>query len=212
MKLSDLLTESQLGAMRSAANGVSEAETLCPSICSWALTSIHLFLGENDCVPTTAFWRDLERNYGTFNRCVVIIANKRKLEIVELNKSRAFANWLGNRLHEGDGLLLVLRNYKTEKITWDNWKDAYNRITFVESDNGAPAQPTSHEKRQIRSRRRRERMFSECATVNMPKKMNKRGFNMTVSERFALHALQELEDAKRDVLYQAKKIYELCNE
>ena len=208
MKLSDFLSDEQLGAMRSVTSGKSPSETLCPSLTDRMRDNIHVFMGKHDCVPFPDFWQVLERNRN-LERNVVVHITHGKAEIVELQKCVTFAKHLGELLKKGGGLLFVMRQ-STIEITWANWRETYTRLTTVPVKDNTPAQPTSYERRQIRNRRKRERLFRECAAVDMPKKMGKRGFNMSVNEHFAMRKLQEIEDEQRSVLYQAKKIYEEC--
>ena len=208
MKLSDFLSDEQLGAMRSVTQGKSPSETLCPSLTDRMRDNIHVFMGTHDCVPFPDFWEALEHNRH-LDRNVVIHIKNGKAEIVELQKNAIFAKHLGELLKKRDGLMFVMRQ-STFEITWANWRETYARLTTTPVIDTTPAQPTRMEKQHIRGRRKRERLFHECAAVDMPKKMSKRGFNMSVNEHFAMRKLQEIEDEQRSVLYQAKKIYEEC--
>lgn len=207
MQLSDIITASQLSAMRMAASGQSAVEKIAPSITDQMRDEICAFSAEYDFNVTLNTWRELHQTFSA-DGAAIICADGRSVKIMPEMHGKAFAVHMKNLLKRGCTLLFVTFQ-RIREISWENWQDWYDKFTYVPKQSDTlPDKPTAASMRKLRENRHKERTFYQLADPQITKKMGKRGYNLSFDEVRARQRMEAMERRNRTVVNEARKIYE----
>lgn len=177
MQLSNLISIEKLDAMREIASKPSDAAVYMSTLSEQTRSELSAFVGRK---CGQAFWMQLRSEY-THTPNVMVCISRKRVSIMPVTKCVTFAKHLGGILKRGDKICWLKNGYLCE-VSWENWKSVYRSLT-VEATNGElPVPPSRHEMRMIQTKRDRDEMFYEAASVIRNKKLNKRGYNMTFDE------------------------------
>ena len=207
MQLSDIITASQLSAMRSAASGQSAVETIAPSITDEMRDKICSFSAEFDFNVTLNMWRELHQTF-TSDGSAILCADGKSVKIMSEMHGNAFAVHMKSLLKRGCTLLFVTHK-RVCHICWKNWQNWYDKFTAAPKQvNTLPDKPTAASMRKLREQRHKERTFYQLADPQITKKMGKRGYNLSFDEIRARQRMEAMERRNRTVVNEARKIYE----
>lgn len=207
MKISDILSATQIGEMRSVATAKTSAEKYAPTL-QPVHEHLYTFADKHKCVLDVRFWCTLSTEYAT-SADVVVCINAGNAEVFPVRKTRLFAHHLGEKLKGGCAICRVI-NGKTMVVNWDNWKETYARLTSSADKREYDLQLSGAQKRKMRIDAERERMFDGAAQCNRYKKMGKRGFNLAFNEMRANDRLVAYEREIYATLKSAKNILNIC--
>ena len=207
MKLSDIITTSQLSAMRSAASGQSVVEKIAPSISDQMRDKICAFSAEFDFNVTINVWRELHQTFTSNGAAILCVYNK-SVKIIPAMHGKAFAVHMKHELKRGCTLLFVTHK-RVVRICWSNWQMWYDKFTAMPpKQNNAPDKPTYATMRKLREQRYKEHMFYQLADPQITKKIGKRGYNLSFDEIRAIRHMEAIERRNRIIIKEAQKIYE----
>lgn len=204
MQLSDILSATQLDAMRAVATRKTDAETYAPNIPTRISECLYSLAANAKCVTNGKFWQRLQWAINE-NGCAVVQFVGKTAKVIEATKTSVFGKHLCNRLKAGDNLAWV-DMHSCYTLDWETWKQTWNKITFTPSADNLPTPPSVREMSQIRINRDRQEMFCEAAQVIRNKKLGKRGFNMSFDEIRAMQRQEAYERSLRGVVNDARKI------
>lgn len=204
MQLSDILSATQLDAMRAVATRKTDAETYAPNIPTRISECLYSLAADAKCVTNGKFWQRLQWAMND-NGCAVVQFVGKTAKVIEATKTAVFGKHLCGRLKAGDRLVWI-DMHSCYALDWETWGQTWKAITFVPSTDNLPVPPSEHEMCQIRTNRNRQEMFYEAAQVIRNKKLGKRGFNMSFDEIRARQRQEEYERSLRNTINDAKKI------
>lgn len=207
MRLSDIITASQLSAMRSAASGQSAVEKIAPSVSDQMRDKICAVAAEFDFNLTLNMWRELHQTFIS-DGAAILCANGKTVRVIPEMHGKAFAVHMKNLLKGGYTLLFVT-NKRVCHICWKNWQSWYEKFTAMpKQKNALPDKPTYATMRKLREQRYKEHMFYQLADPQITKKIGKRGYNMTFDEMRAIRHIEAVERRNSVIIKEAQKIYE----
>lgn len=206
MTFADLLSNSQISAIRNVSNALTPAEQYAPSL-SKVHDYIYAFASDNNCVLNANFWKNLQTYYVTERNVMVCIKNK-KASVLCVQKTPIFAHHLGEMLKQGYAILWVECSV-ADIVDWVNWKFVYNCLVQKRDNWNYDKQISKREVAYIKKENKREKMFYEASISDRYKKLGKRGYNLSFDELRALRKQQEIEKEIYKTISKAKQIFEI---
>ena len=207
MQLSDLLTTTQVDAMRQVVTSTQcDAQNYAPNLSDKVRDQLFGFATLHNGNYNRKFWQSLNYEY-TQHPDVMICVSGKQITIATVQLNRVFARHIGECLKRGD-VICWIRNSSVIVVDWSNWKSVYSSLTKAPDTDTLPTPPSRREMRVIRENRRREHAFGEMAKNPCSKKLGKKGYNLTFDEIRARQRMEAMEKAQRTVISEARKIYE----
>jgi len=195
MQLGEVLSKAQICSLKSNSKPET-AEDLISGICFKYGTSL-------DSQARQRIESIKRTNENTF---VYISAENGVQFAVMPQRSVNFAKSVGFHLKRG-GVVWMHDNAFSE-VTWDNWKRVYAKLcprvaTF--RDDCEPM-PTKAQIAELEEAQRLERLFNAARSVNLYKKMGKRGFNPNFDELKRRQQLEEWDKQFKVTVTKAQQI------
>lgn len=149
------------------------------------------------------FWECLDLNLKTsYTGVVVGMRGKHEREILTVTYEAWWAKHLGYMLKEG-WTLIWINKYFTEYVSWDNWKEIYQRLTRKPDTRPYEEQLTRSEALDILENRRRDRLFYDLAK---PIRMKKGQKAVSLEESNLQRVRSERAGKQSKTVFRAKQI------
>lgn len=127
-------------------------------------------------------------------------------------KSINFAKSVGYHLRKQDSVIWIHDCGSFKEVNYQNWKQVWNKITPKAQKQNEICQPSKQEMAEIREERRLDNFFNSARSVDLYKKLGKRGYNMTFDELKRKRQIEAIDRHIYNVKHQAEEIWEasLC--
>ncbi len=213
MTLGNLFSAQDIAALKSVATAQTDAEKYTTHISEKAWEMLYDNAANLGQKLTPKWWQGLDKLVAMNTEVVVCMRGKRECDIISVTRQAYWAKHLGQMLKSGYSIVWIGKNFST-RVTWDNWKSVYAKLTAKPETHEYDPEMTREEKREMREARRLRKQFNDGAEVirrrkSMVPTSNEEAANQAYSVARDRHfrEMAEREMAVSPVVAGANKIY-----